>query len=677
MTAEDFASGVAISGGNVQGLIYENHGTVTQNFIYQVSEVLGGQAASSTEQFSTHMQYRQRAVLLSKVKEYWIEGVLNKSLHIGAIIELGMEKRVNAVEGPFRDFEELSEKSRQILPPGTSATEFFNQMGAGRTLLILGEPGSGKTITLLKLAQNLIARTEAGLSRLTPVVLSLSSWGTKKQTIANWLIEELYSKYQVSKKLGKTLIEEQHLLLLLDGLDEVKAECREACVQAINQFVQEHGQTEMVVCSRITDYEILFNRLQLRGAIFIRSLTPEQINQYLDGSDKQLQAVKALLQEDPVCQELAKSPLTLSVMTLAYQGTQVEECRQTSSLEERRQDLFDAYIKQMFKQERIGKSSKYNPPYQNEQTKLWLTWLAQRMSQTSQTIFLIEEMQPTWLPSKAQRIIYQICSGLIGGLIVGLVASLIDTLIQWLIMGSVFHEVSKFTSLLNMFIGGLISAGLVVGLIIGLGMAKIQTIQTIKWSWGETRRSLPNGLIFGLALGLFVGLINTLKNPSFGLLVGLMTGMIGGFIYCATQGLKGSTIKTTVFPNEGIWQSARSAVFLGLIGGVSGAVIGGSIMGIGGFLHIVPLLDSSISKTAIRGLSFGLINGIVLGAVLGGIGAFVKHFVLRFILCCNNSIPWNYARFLNYATERIFLQKVGGGYIFVHRLLLEHFVRMK
>ena len=38
--------------------------------------------------------------------------------------------------------------------------------------------------------------------------------------------------------------------------------------------------------------------------------------------------------------------------------------------------------------------------------------------------------------------------------------------------------------------------------------------------------------------------------------------------------------------------------------------------------------------------------------------------------------PWNYARFLDYATERLFLQKVGGGYIFIHRMLLEHFAQM-
>ncbi|MDJ0592593.1 MAG: hypothetical protein QNJ72_21810 [Pleurocapsa sp. MO_226.B13] len=40
-------------------------------------------------------------------------------------------------------------------------------------------------------------------------------------------------------------------------------------------------------------------------------------------------------------------------------------------------------------------------------------------------------------------------------------------------------------------------------------------------------------------------------------------------------------------------------------------------------------------------------------------------------------MPWNYARFLDYAAERIFLRKVGGGYIFIHRMLLEHFARME
>jgi hypothetical protein len=43
------------------------------------------------------------------------------------------------------------------------------------------------------------------------------------------------------------------------------------------------------------------------------------------------------------------------------------------------------------------------------------------------------------------------------------------------------------------------------------------------------------------------------------------------------------------------------------------------------------------------------------------------------LLWRNGSIPRNYARFLDYAAERILLRKAGGGYIFIHRLLLDYF----
>ena len=40
------------------------------------------------------------------------------------------------------------------------------------------------------------------------------------------------------------------------------------------------------------------------------------------------------------------------------------------------------------------------------------------------------------------------------------------------------------------------------------------------------------------------------------------------------------------------------------------------------------------------------------------------------------SLSWNYDRVLDYAAERIFARKVGGGYIFIHRLPLEHFAKI-
>jgi uncharacterized protein YjbI with pentapeptide repeats len=46
---------------------------------------------------------------------------------------------------------------------------------------------------------------------------------------------------------------------------------------------------------------------------------------------------------------------------------------------------------------------------------------------------------------------------------------------------------------------------------------------------------------------------------------------------------------------------------------------------------------------------------------------------LRGLLSYNGFAPLRYVRFLDEATERLFLRRAGSGYIFVHRLLLEHF----
>jgi ribosomal protein L40E len=52
-----------------------------------------------------------------------------------------------------------------------------------------------------------------------------------------------------------------------------------------------------------------------------------------------------------------------------------------------------------------------------------------------------------------------------------------------------------------------------------------------------------------------------------------------------------------------------------------------------------------------------------------------KHLILRLLLWRSGYIPWNYARFLDYASERLLMKKVGGGYIFYHRMLMEHFAQ--
>jgi len=56
----------------------------------------------------------------------------------------------------------------------------------------------------------------------------------------------------------------------------------------------------------------------------------------------------------------------------------------------------------------------------------------------------------------------------------------------------------------------------------------------------------------------------------------------------------------------------------------------------------------------------------------------LKHLCLRITLTFfDRSIPWNYARFLNYCAERRLLQRIGGRYRFIHREVRDHFGKLE
>jgi hypothetical protein len=61
--------------------------------------------------------------------------------------------------------------------------------------------------------------------------------------------------------------------------------------------------------------------------------------------------------------------------------------------------------------------------------------------------------------------------------------------------------------------------------------------------------------------------------------------------------------------------------------------------------------------------------------LFGGVDV-INHYVLRLIVYRNGYAPKKLHRFLDHCTKLIFLRRVGGGYIFIHGLLLEHFAAM-
>jgi hypothetical protein len=77
--------------------------------------------------------------------------------------------------------------------------------------------------------------------------------------------------------------------------------------------------------------------------------------------------------------------------------------------------IFSSYANQMLTQ--LAVTSTY--PW--EKAHQWLVWLASRMSQQNQTVFMVESLQPSWLASRQQRWLYMAMTRLLLGAFTGVI----------------------------------------------------------------------------------------------------------------------------------------------------------------------------------------------------------------------------------------------------------------
>ncbi|MEW5941068.1 MAG: NACHT domain-containing protein, partial [Chloroflexota bacterium] len=292
-------------------LVTGDHATVNQNIFQRIFITLFKPDTESLDQ-------RNRRILLNHVDNFWVKGVLEKSLHGAAMLELGIKEDPAAVTYPWAIKKEATDET---LPADMPMLEIFEQIGMGRSLLILGAPGSGKTTMLLELARGLIERARQHADEPIPMVFNLASW-TEKLSLAEWLAQELNNIYYVPRKTAPDWVKGNKLLLLLDGLDEVRQESRAQCVDAINGFRKEHGLTSLAVCSRSQDYEDLGAKLAFDGAIEVQPLTQKQVNEFFNRFGKEMAGLKSALKKDSALREMAETPLFLSIMVMAYRDKQ-------------------------------------------------------------------------------------------------------------------------------------------------------------------------------------------------------------------------------------------------------------------------------------------------------------------------------------------------------------------
>jgi predicted NACHT family NTPase len=154
-----------------------------------------------------------------------------------------------------------------------------------RRLLIVGEPGSGKTMAAYSLIEHL---NETEGDERIPLLVNLSAWEAQDNFEA-FLVEYLCSSvgYQVSSRaVASAFVRSRRYSLILDGLDEIPARLRTHFSERLDEFIRGlPSDVAVVVTCRIEEYDELLDeyRKDRTGlgrvqAVEILPLTEQQLD---------------------------------------------------------------------------------------------------------------------------------------------------------------------------------------------------------------------------------------------------------------------------------------------------------------------------------------------------------------------------------------------------------------
>ncbi|WP_181384028.1 NACHT domain-containing protein, partial [Streptomyces sp. NWU339] len=426
---------------------------------------------------------------------------------------------------------------RGLAGKGAEIARVFERVPT-RRLVVLGEPGAGKTMLLIRLLLALLERRRPGGP--VPVLFPLASWDPARQDLYPWMADQLARDHPALHApahppqpspgtQARALLEQRLILPILDGLDELPEAVRARALYAINQVLPA-GQP-LVLSSRTAEYRSALTppagaTVLLNGAagIHLLPLDPAKAAAYLErdaggpgtrAAARWSRVTAALGTETPASQALS-TPLALFLARTIYNPRPDEHLAGLAHPDElldqarfpTREDI-DTHLFAAFVPAACRPHPHHPTRWSPERAQHTLTFLARHLQHTLYgTPNLAWWQLPKALPKHGSATAVGLAVGLIGGLSAGLGFGL-----PYALGG----------------LGGLggsgLTSGLSNGLFFGLPCAVAAALITwfardrnpssgIRWSWRG-----KSWLIFGIAAGLGFGLAT-------GLLNGLATGIL-------------------------------------------------------------------------------------------------------------------------------------------------------
>jgi len=192
-----------------------------------------------------------------------------------------------------------------------------------RRLFILGKPGAGKT-TFLKY---LTLRAAKGELDRTPIFVSLKEWADSGMGLVDFIIHQFdVCGFPNATEFVEYGLRKGHMLVMFDGLDEVNQEGnqRTKMITELRNFTNKHSKTQCLVTCRIAATEYTFDRFTY---VELADFTDGQVELYVRKWFKGERKKRALFDEafrrpdNRRLQELARTPLLLSLLCLSFDAT--------------------------------------------------------------------------------------------------------------------------------------------------------------------------------------------------------------------------------------------------------------------------------------------------------------------------------------------------------------------
>lgn len=597
--------------------------------------------------------------------------------------------------------------------------EMFTRRLPCHRLIVLGRAGGGKTSLALRLARDLLTHRTPG--DRVPVFLPLASWDPEDDLYA-WVARRLIRDHPVLERstagplgtdpvpLSAALVENEHLLLILDGFDEIPEPSREKALIGINGL---GDHVPVVVTSRTDEYRQAVldhgRGVARAAAVELSPVGVPAIKNYLARTTSAIppdrwDAVFSLLDRangSAVAQAL-QTPLMIWLTRVVYQNKASVPAELADPVIFANREAVEHYLLD----ELVTAAYAYPGPgtrsWMTSQARHWLGFLA-RWLQHRRTADLAWWQLPTAAPGPVDRLVTGLPVGLAAGVPAGIIMGVLAGLITGVATGTALvvlgavrafqpalihvgrlpgpilgRAVALATGLgvgLPLVLGGQLAAGVAKGTAAGMlaGLAAgflvhegrpLPTRVTLRIRGNRMRFlrrvvvGLLIGLVFGTVLGVVLGLVNGFSTGLvFGLLslvMGLAMGIVDGLhLWIDTP----TDISRAISPRTVLRDDRTAALVRAL---VAGPLVGAA-----------ALLTTTFAYGPVTGTELGCAMAFTFTDRMVGMAStcWGTFTLVRAWLALRGELPWRLMAFLDGAQDREVLRRSGAVHQFRHARL--------